>query len=165
MLEIHTKLFLGPSKVFSGILDRCNGKYSEFKKAVDFYLKQAWNKLHCIKSPCFSFCFLIIYLGLRLHRKQSQYMLLKMERWRFIEWNSEWYNKHRGSILYRWYWVYHFLRKYTDIWLDSHLWLTPVNNLQEGERMLTLSARVTYDFVFHQLCHSRAAVKDIIFFS
>ena len=31
--------------MFSGILDHCNGKYSEFKKAVEFYLKQARNKL------------------------------------------------------------------------------------------------------------------------
>ena len=27
-----------------------------------------------------------------------------------------------------------------------------------------LSAEVIYDSVFHQLCHSRAVVKDIIFF-
>ena len=70
-----------------------------------------------------------------------------------------------GALIpHLWYCAYHFLGKYTDIWLDSHWWLTHVNNPQEGCRTLILSAGVIYDFIFHQLCHSRAVVKDIIFF-
>lgn len=53
---------------------------------------------------------------------------------------------------------------FTEIWLDLYLWLAPVNNPKHGWRMLILWARVIYDFIFHQLCHSREHRRILFFF-